>query len=69
MDPAKSGSKLYEGVETGRHLGTGIVQFTDGHVEARKSDYINPPVDPRSGFFRGLINSCYWGPLQRAGQR
>ena len=43
--------------------------FNDGHAETRKSAQINPPVDPGSSNPKGLINSRYWDPLQRAGQQ
>jgi hypothetical protein len=52
-----------------RHFGTGVNGFADGHAEARKDRDINPPVDPADGNARGLINSRYWDPLQRAGSR
>jgi prepilin-type N-terminal cleavage/methylation domain-containing protein len=67
MDTRASSSKAYEGVEPKRHLGTAVVSFNDGHSEVRKDGKINPPVDPGSGGAKGLINSRYWDPLQRAG--
>ena len=69
MDPATSVSKGFEGLEIVRHGNIGVVGFTDGHSEARKDKQINPPVDPRSGNVLGLINSRYWDPLKRAGDR
>jgi hypothetical protein len=30
---------------------------------------INPPRDPAIGDAKGLINSRYWDPLKRAGDR
>jgi prepilin-type N-terminal cleavage/methylation domain-containing protein len=69
MDPTTSISKGFEGLEIVRHGNIGVVVFTDGHSEARKDNQINPPVDPRSGDTRGLINSRYWDPLKRAGDR
>ncbi|HYG33304.1 MAG TPA: type II secretion system protein [Clostridia bacterium] len=69
MDAKASASKGFEGVDTIRHQNSGIVVFTDGHSEARKDSAINPPVDPGSGSTRGLINSRFWDPLQRAGAR
>ncbi len=63
------GSHTLEGVDNSRHKGTGIAVFNDGHAEARKSTQINPPADPISAGARGLINSQYWDPLQRGGQR
>ena len=72
MDPAvvKSSSfPTYEGVEPKRHLGAAVVSFNDGHSEARKSAMINPPANPADGSAKALINSQYWDPLQRAGQR
>jgi hypothetical protein len=68
MDPSVSSSmKTYEGVEPKRHLGMAVVSFNDGHSEARKSTTINPPANPIDGSAKGLINSHYWDPLQRAG--
>jgi len=69
MDPARSSSGGYEGVEQRRHGGVGMVAFNDGHCEARTDEEINPPVDPSSGGPDGLINSRYWDPLRRAGPR
>ena len=69
MDPKTSTSHLYEGVEPKRHIGTAVVSFNDGHAEARKSTTINPPADPYSQNVKALVNSQYWDPLQRAGQR
>ncbi|MBM3881960.1 MAG: type II secretion system protein [Verrucomicrobia bacterium] len=74
MDPATSASQAFEGVAVNRHGGTlrsgvGVVVFNDGHSEARKDRAINPPVDPSSGGVRGLVNSKYWDPKQRAGDR
>ncbi|MBI4659479.1 MAG: type II secretion system protein [Verrucomicrobia bacterium] len=69
MDPANSQVKGFEGVDKARHLGTGVVGFTDGHSEARKDAQINPPRDPAFGDAKGLINSRYWDPLQRGGLR
>jgi prepilin-type N-terminal cleavage/methylation domain-containing protein/prepilin-type processing-associated H-X9-DG protein len=58
-----------EGIDTLRHMGTGVINFADGHAEARKDQNINPPVDPVSGSFQALANSQYWDPQQAAGQR
>ena len=72
MDPAivKSSSfPTYEGIEPKRHLGQGAVAFNDGHAETRKSQNINPAANPADGAANALINSRYWDPLQRAGQR
>ena len=69
MDRIASTSKAYEGVDVERHRRTGIAVFNDGHAEVRKDVDINPPVDPGTTQPRGLINSRYWDPLQRAGQR
>ena len=72
MDPvvvARSSFPTYEGVEPKRHLGTAVVSFNDGHSEARKSETINPPANPADGTARALINSRYWDPRQRAGDR
>jgi prepilin-type N-terminal cleavage/methylation domain-containing protein len=67
MDAKASSSKGFEGIDPNRHRSLGNVVFNDGHSEARKNDHINPPVDPGSGNAKGLINSQYWDPLQRAG--
>lgn len=69
-----SSSKEYEGIDTIRHNagkfpGIGNAGFADGHAESRRDANINPPVDPSSGSFQGLINSQYWDPRQSAGQR
>jgi hypothetical protein len=69
MDTAASTSKAFEGVEMMRHGRIGVALFTDAHAEARKTEKINPPVDPGTGNARGLINSRYWDPLKRAGDR
>jgi prepilin-type N-terminal cleavage/methylation domain-containing protein/prepilin-type processing-associated H-X9-DG protein len=63
------GYRGYEGVEVVRHGGVGVIVFGDGHSEARKDSKINPPVDPGTGSQKGLINSRYWDPLKRAGDR
>jgi hypothetical protein len=59
----------YEGIDPNRHLGNGVAVFNDGHAEARKNLSINPPRDPYLGGAQSLINSQYWDPLQRAGNR
>ena len=69
MNPRASASKGFEGVDQFRHGNIGVVVFTDGHAEARKDAQINPPVDPGTGDARGLINSRYWDPLKRGGER
>jgi prepilin-type N-terminal cleavage/methylation domain-containing protein len=69
MDPARTTSGGYEGIEHRRHNGIGTVAFNDGHCEARRNEKINPPVDPGTGAADGLINSRFWDPLQRAGDR
>jgi len=56
----------HQGVETYRHLGTGVVVFVDGHAEARKDANINPPVDPAGASVQALVNCRYWDPLQRS---
>ena len=58
-----------EGIDPFRHLGTGVMVFADGHSEARKDANINPVVDPDSGAVQGLVNSRYWDPRQRGGDR
>jgi type II secretory pathway pseudopilin PulG len=64
-----SASTMYEGVEMVRHGRIGIVVFADGHSEARKDAAVNPPVDPGTGNIQGLINSKYWDPLKRGGDK
>jgi prepilin-type N-terminal cleavage/methylation domain-containing protein/prepilin-type processing-associated H-X9-DG protein len=69
MDPIRSNSKQYEGVVMWRHKQRGNMSFVDGHAETRKDAQINPLVDPLDGTDQGLINSRWWDPLQRGGQR
>jgi prepilin-type N-terminal cleavage/methylation domain-containing protein/prepilin-type processing-associated H-X9-DG protein len=69
MDRKRSVSQAFEGIDIIRHRNNGIVVFVDGHSESRKDAVINPPADPSSGDPKGLINSQYWDPLQRAGER
>ena len=69
MNRETSSSQAFEGVDIERHRGTGIAVFNDGHSEVRSDAQINPPVDPGTGSADGLINSRYWDPLQRAGER
>lgn len=68
MDQKTSTTRGFEGIDSLRHLGTGIVVFNDGHSEARKSAQINPPYDPYGGNPKALINSRFWDPLQRSQQ-
>jgi prepilin-type N-terminal cleavage/methylation domain-containing protein/prepilin-type processing-associated H-X9-DG protein len=76
MDPTKSMSQQFEGLDTRRHNGgkwpggSANVAFADGHSESRKDPQINPPVDPLSASStQCLVNSRFWDPLQRAGTR
>jgi len=72
MDPAVvrlSSFPTYEGVEPKRHLGQAVISFNDGHAEARKSSQINPPTNPADAAPSALINSRYWDPLKRGGDR
>jgi prepilin-type N-terminal cleavage/methylation domain-containing protein len=69
MDRKKSVSQGFEGIDNLRHRNNGVVVFTDSHAEARRDEAINPPADPGSGNPKGLINSRYWDPLKRAGDR
>lgn len=64
-----STSRQYEGVWVGRHNRRGNVVFVDGHSEARKDAEINPQADPAGGGNAGLVNSRYWDPLKRAGDK
>jgi prepilin-type N-terminal cleavage/methylation domain-containing protein len=68
MDAKASSTRAFEGVDPNRHRGMGIAVFNDGHAEARRDAMINPPVDPSSGNAKGVINSRYWDPLDRAGK-
>ena len=67
MNPDRTVTHGYEGIEHRRHNGVGVVVFSDGHGESRKDANINPPIDPTTGLAEGLINSRYWDPLKRAG--
>jgi len=72
MDPAvvaSSGFGTYEGVEPKRHLGKAQMAFNDGHAESRFNKNINPPSNPYDNGPNCLINSRFWDPLQRAGQK
>jgi prepilin-type N-terminal cleavage/methylation domain-containing protein len=69
MDPKNSQYGGYEGVDDSRHYRMGVAVFTDSHAEARKNEQINPIRDPGFGDAKGLVNSRYWDPLQRAGDR
>jgi prepilin-type N-terminal cleavage/methylation domain-containing protein len=69
MDPKNTQYGGYEGIDKNRHRNKGVVAFNDGHSEARKDQNINPPRDPGFGDAKGLINSRYWDPLKRAGDR
>ncbi len=72
---APSASGQYEGIDTTRHNGgkfpgSGNVGFADGHSESKREADINPPADPEfAGSSKSLINSHYWDPLQRGGDR
>jgi prepilin-type N-terminal cleavage/methylation domain-containing protein len=68
MDQRTSTTRGFEGIDTRRHQGTGVVVFNDGHSEARKEAQINPPYDPYSGNPRSLTNARFWDPLQRSQQ-
>jgi len=62
MDPTDAGQN--EGIDSVRHLGTGVIEFVDGHSEARHDKDINPQGPPSSPILF-LKNSQYWDPLQR----
>jgi prepilin-type N-terminal cleavage/methylation domain-containing protein len=62
-------SSQHEGIDPVRHLGAGNVVFNDAHAESRKNQFINPPVMPYSTTAMGLVNSRYWDPLLRAGDK
>jgi prepilin-type N-terminal cleavage/methylation domain-containing protein len=68
MDPKRKTDWRNNGVDPNRHLGSGVVVFNDGHAEVRKSERINPPVDPyvETGNADSLIHSRFWDPLQRS---
>jgi prepilin-type N-terminal cleavage/methylation domain-containing protein len=69
MNKALSASQGFEGVDEVRHQAVGVALFVDGHSEARKDSGINPPVDPGAGSAKGLVNSKYWDPMKRGGDR
>jgi len=69
MNQKTSQSGGFEGIDQLRHRNTGVVSFNDGHAEARKDGQINPPRDPAFGDALALINSRYWDPLKRGGER
>jgi prepilin-type N-terminal cleavage/methylation domain-containing protein len=62
-------ARAFEGIDPNRHRGTGIAVFNDGHSEARKDNQINPARDPYSSTAEALINSRYWDPLKRGGEK
>jgi prepilin-type N-terminal cleavage/methylation domain-containing protein/prepilin-type processing-associated H-X9-DG protein len=64
-----STSHKYEGADTSRHNKRANIVFVDGHSESRKDADINPQADPENGGNAGLINSRYWDPLKRAGDK
>jgi prepilin-type N-terminal cleavage/methylation domain-containing protein/prepilin-type processing-associated H-X9-DG protein len=64
-----STSQKFEGVDVSRHNQRGNVVFMDGHYESRKDVNINPQADPESGGNAGLVNSKFWDPLKRGGDR
>lgn len=64
-----SSSHKYEGVDVSRHNQRGNVVFADAHAESRKDADINPQADPEDGGNAGLVNSRYWDPLKRAGDK
>jgi prepilin-type N-terminal cleavage/methylation domain-containing protein len=64
------GSTDQEGVSVMRHNSVGVVVFTDAHSQPLKDPEINPPKDPLSGgSAQCLVNSQFWDPIQRAGER
>ncbi len=69
MNAVASTSQKFEGVDTARHNKRGTVVFIDGHSEARRDAEINPQADPAGGGNAGLVNSRYWDPLKRAGDK
>ncbi len=69
MDEKLSASKGFEGIDQVRHRNGGMLVFVDGHAEGRRDSAINPPLDPGAGNVKGLINSRYWDPLKRGGDR
>jgi prepilin-type N-terminal cleavage/methylation domain-containing protein len=69
MDASDTASQ-HEGIDPVRHLGAGNVVFNDAHAETRKNKLINPIVSPYvSPGTTALINSRYWDPLLRAGEK
>ena len=68
MDKKASASQGFEGIDPIRHRKTGNVVYVDGHAEAKQDSEINPPVDPGTGVAKGLVNSEFWDPQNRAGR-
>ena len=68
MDPKQGASAPYEGIAM-RHNQRGVVVFTDSHAETRADKNINPPQNPSAGGAQALVNSRYWDPSLRAGDR
>lgn len=64
-----STSQKFEGADVSRHNQRANVVFIDGHYESRRDKEINPQADPESGGSAGLVNSRFWDPLKRAGDR
>lgn len=62
-------SSNHEGIDPVRHLGTGNVVFNDGHAESRKNQLINPIAMPAGGSLAALVNSRYWDPQLRGGDK
>jgi len=69
MNTKTSASRGVEGVDQFRHWNSGALLFTDAQSEARRDSAIKPPVDPGAGSAQGLVNSKYWDPLKRGGDR
>jgi len=69
MNTVGSFDRRFEGVDAIRHGKRGNVVFFDGHSEGRRDADINPQADPLRGGNAALINSKYWDPLKRAGEK
>ena len=54
----------HQGVQM-RHVDRGNIVFTDSHAESRRSQFINPTIDPATASVMALTNSRYWDPFQR----
>jgi prepilin-type N-terminal cleavage/methylation domain-containing protein len=65
----QTGSSVFEGIDTTRHLGGSAVVFNDAHVEIKKDKQINPQADPVTGQVpAALVGAKNWDPDQAGGR-